>query len=302
MPPRILIISGGTSEERSVSLESGAAVQAALEEAGYGTGLWDPANIDAEAFPFADWDLAFPVLHGTGGEDGRLQNLLKKNRLPWIGSSAEASVRTFDKIQTRRLLSQQGIPVAPGMCLHEPASDCPDEFPVVVKPARQGSSIGISLVRHRRDWDAAVRNAYRLCDDIVVEQFISGREVSVPVIYGHLLPAVEVLPDGVWYDFDSKYRSQSTQYRADPPDLPPEVLRLARQACQACQVDGIARVDFRIDRAGRPFVLEINTIPGMTSHSLVPISAAAAGLSLPELCDRCVRHRLGEKPFSVHAE
>lgn len=289
---RVLVVCGGCSAEREVSVESGRAVEQALQEAGHVTGIWDPAERPVSSLNPADWDVVFPALHGTGGEDGVLYQRLEEFGLHWVGCSVAGSALTFDKSLTRTRLLQHGIPVPPGRTIQSTDAPRPQSYPVVIKPARQGSSIGVSLVRDDDQWMPGLADAFSFGTDVVVESYIDGREVSVPVIDNEVFPAVEIIVQDGWYDYRNKYEVETTEYRATPDDLPPGLGELAQQACAACEVDGIMRVDFRLDHSGQPYVLEINTIPGMTAHSLVPLSAAAAGLSLAELCDRCVRRRV----------
>ncbi|MCH2202222.1 MAG: D-alanine--D-alanine ligase [Fuerstiella sp.] len=289
---RVLVIFGGTSTEREVSLESGRAVADALRTSGHTVGEWDPAQ-GPETEPVADeWEIAFPMLHGTGGEDGVLHQQLRTIGLSWVGCSIDGSALTFDKSLTRTRLEEHGIPVARGTTINSPDSMPPLEFPLVVKPARQGSSIGISIVKHPEAWSGALSSAFSFCSEVVVESYVPGREISIPVIDGRAFPAVEIYVQDGWYDYHNKYESSTTHFRVGPTDLPETLASVAVKACEVCDVKGILRVDFRIDHCNRPYVLEINTIPGMTSHSLVPLSAAATGLSLAELCDRCVRSQL----------
>jgi D-alanine-D-alanine ligase len=229
------------------------------------------------------------MLHGTGGEDGVLQQTLQQAGLPWVGPGIAASRLTFDKVLTRQRLIEKGIPVALGETLRSADVPLPATFPVVVKPARQGSSLGVSVVTREEDWMAALENAMALCPDVIVEEYIEGREVSVPVIYGELFPVVEIVLTDGWYDYENKYVSDAAVYRLSPEDLPAGLCSLAQEACNACDAIGILRVDFRIDACGNPYVLEVNTIPGMTEHSLVPLSVAARGWSLPQFVDWCVK-------------
>ena len=289
---RILVIFGGRSAERSISLESGQAVAEALRAAGHSVGTWDPAEAPVATLKPADWDVTFPMLHGTGGEDGVLHQQLQAIGLPWIGCSIASSALTFNKSRTRERLQQHGIQVAPGVTMNTQDATAPFQFPLVVKPACQGSSIGISLVHCHEEWVPAFNTALAYSSQVVVESYVAGREVSIPVIDGEVFPAVEIIIPNGWYDYHNKYNSDETQYETAAQDLPANLGSLALQACQACGAAGILRVDVRIDQANQAYVLEINTIPGMTSHSLVPQSAAAAGLSLTELCDRCVRRRM----------
>lgn len=291
---RVLVIAGGDSTERAISLQSGECVARALAKAGHIVGRLDPVDQSVASIDRTKWDLAFPMLHGTGGEDGIVQRDLAAISLPWIGSSAESSALTFSKSLTRERLQGNGIRVAPGMTIQNDTFPAALQIPVVVKPDQQGSSVGVTIVREAHDWGPAVGYALSFGDRAVVESFIDGRELTVAVVDGEPLPPVEiVLPSG-WYDYDAKYISEATTYDVDPPGLPADLLATAVRACEVCSARGILRVDFRVDRAGRAYVLEINTIPGMTEHSLVPKAAAAAGMNLVEFCDRCVRRRYDE--------
>jgi len=286
---RVLVIAGGDSAERSVSLDSGTSVATALREAGHVVDLWDPSEHPISHLPADNWEAAFPMLHGTGGEDGSLQRQLESIDLPWVGSSQQASALTFNKARTREHLAANSLPVAAGRELHTESESTADRFPVVIKPSSQGSSVGITMVRNENEWTSAVRHALSLSKSAVEEEFVAGREFSVPILNGESLPAVEIVVADGWYDYANKYESNTTQYRVQPDDTPPELAELACRACQVCETSGIVRVDFRINSNGNVFILELNTIPGMTSHSLVPMSAAAAGISLSELCDLCIR-------------
>lgn len=286
---RILVVAGGASGERDVSLESGRTVAAALRDAGYVVGTWDPVAESPVEFDFGVWDMAFPMLHGTGGEDGVLHQLLQQAGLPWVGPGVAASRLTFDKALTRQCLIEHNIPVASGRLIHSLDAKLPATWPVVVKPAKQGSSLGVSVVTREEDWLPALEHAMALDTDVVVEDYIEGREVSVPVIYGELFPVVEIVLTEGWYDYQNKYVSDTAEYRLAPADLPSQLCSLARDVCDACDAAGILRVDFRIDLNGNPVVLEINTIPGMSAHSLVPRSVAARGWSLAQFCDWCVQ-------------
>ncbi len=285
---RVLVIFGGRSAERAVSLESGQAVAGALRSVGHTVGTWDPAATPMSDLHSADWDIAFPMLHGTGGEDGVLHRQLCAVGLPWVGCSIASSALTFDKSLTRARMQRYGIQVPLGTTITGRDTSAPIQFPVVVKPARQGSSIGVSMVRRQAEWGPAVDAALVWGSEVVVESYVAGREVSIPVIDGEVFPTVEIIVRDGWYDYDNKYKSDRTRYRVAPPDLPANMNSIALMACEVCGVEGIARVDFRINETNQAYVLEINTIPGMTIRSLVPRSAAAAGLSLSELCDRCV--------------
>jgi D-alanine-D-alanine ligase len=298
-PLRIVVLSGGTSAERDVSLESGRHVATALMERGHRVELVDPRETSFDTLA-ADTDIILPMLHGTNAEDGVLQRQLDSRGIPWLGSSAAASELTFNKIATRTVLMDAGLPVAPGVALsryssvaliHEAARSV--GFPLVVKPAEQGSSVGISIIHHKHDLDRAVHSATQWGSRFLIEQYIVGREVTVPVIDDCVFPAVEIIPNGSWYDYNAKYLDQATRYSVAPAGLPAGLNEIVLRACRACGVGAISRTDLRLDEWGRCWILEINTIPGMTSHSLIPMSAQAMGVSVGELCEQLLLRRLG---------
>jgi D-alanine-D-alanine ligase len=273
-------------------------VAAALEARGHDVVLMDPAASSWNDLP-PRTDIILPMLHGTGAEDGTLQRQLDALGVPWVGSSAAASELTFDKVATRAALCAAGLPVPPGLGIsasEDVAAVLTSAerlgWPVVVKPSRQGSSVGVSIVRSARELPAAWSEARKWDSEVVLEQYIAGREVTVPFVDGLALPVIEILPARAWYDYDAKYNDDATSYRVSPSGLPEGITGLVRRAIEVCGVSAISRTDLRVDRQGRCWILEINTIPGMTSHSLVPLAARAAGWSLGELCEQVLWRRL----------
>lgn len=295
----IAVLSGGDSAERDVSLESGQNVATALKERGHTVRMLDPKFAPLDSLP-AETQIVLPMLHGTGAEDGVLQTQLDRLGFPWLGSSAESSRLTFNKISTRTALQAAGLLVPAGVALnrfsspaliHEAARTV--GYPLVVKPAEQGSSVGISIVHSRDQLDSAVIEATRWGTRFLIEQYIAGREVTVPVVDSVVFPVVEIIPSGSWYDYHAKYVDEGTRYAVAPADLPANLNDIALRACHACGVSGICRPDIRVDEMGRCWILEINTIPGMTLHSLVPMSAASMGISVGELCEQMLLKKLG---------
>lgn len=302
---KILVLAGGNSAEREVSLNSGSCVAAALRARGHRVELLDPAGTAISDLKNELWDIVFPVVHGTGGEDGVLQRELLNAGLSYVGSSPECSALTFHKVKTNLLLKQHGIRVPDSLTVTQSEMNAATlqqlcEFAdfgsqrgcVVTKPPCQGSSIGVSIVLQKAQLENALKLAFEYGDECLVERFIAGRELTVPVIDGQPFPSIEVQAADQWYDYHSKYIDDRTRYLVNPPDLPEDLPGTAVAACELCGVTGIARVDFRVDPAGQAWVLEINTSPGMTSHSLVPKSAAAAGLDLGQLCEAVIESRL----------
>lgn len=300
---RVLVLAGGSSPEREVSLDSGECVAAAIRSMSHEVDMLDPATTPILAINPGRWDIVFPVVHGTGGEDGLLQSELAAVGIPYVGSSRTASELTFDKIRTNQLAGENGFRVPDSVVVHswptlseqQATVESLNAFEaggVVTKPPRQGSSIGISIVRKLSELRFALDLAFRYENRCLVERYIAGREVTVPVIDGVAFPAIEICPSAEWYDYTAKYVDDRTRYVVSPPNMPDTLAQTAVDICLLCGVEGIARVDFRVDTAGCCWLLEINTVPGMTSHSLVPKSAAATGLSLGELCEMAMLNQL----------
>ena len=290
---RIAVLSGGDSSERAVSLESGRCVARALVERGHDVCNLDPADFDLATVLPAEFDVVLPMLHGTGAEDGQLQRLLETLNIAWVGSSSAASALTFSKSATRDLLHRHGLLVAPGFTLSEPidaqqVQTLADQlgWPLVVKPDAEGSSVGISIINQPGQLSTALQCAWAWGRKVVIERYIPGREITVPVIDGIVFPTIEIIPASGWYDYAAKYKDDTTKYLVDPDGIPADIRLLASKAYGVCGVSGLSRIDFRLTPDGQLFILEINTIPGMTSHSLVPMSAAAKGLSLGQLCEQ----------------
>ncbi len=284
---------GGTSNEREVSLQSGKNVAEALSSLGKYEVV--PVMLDANdlaALP-AGVDACYIALHGGWGEDGGVQAALDARGIPYTGPGAAACRVTMDKIATKRLLDAAGVPNAAWSVATAVDPSPAADFPCVVKAPRDGSSVGVYLVKSPDDFPRAVADARRIDrekfggeGEALVEAFIPGREMTVGVLGEETLPVVEICAPNGWYGYDEKYNSSETRYPfiKDEPELEAELARIAIDAYRACGCRGVTRVDFRVDRAGRPFVLELNTSPGMTGHSLVPKAAAEAGLDFPHLC------------------
>lgn len=279
------MLKGGPSAEREVSLASGAAVAKALRESGY-----DVAEIDVTSesldLPSAV-EAVFIALHGTFGEDGGVQRILEKRKIPFTGSGSKSSALSFDKVASKQRFEAQAV-ATPRYEILMRGQPRTMPTPCVVKPPRQGSSIGVSKVLREEDWPAAAEAALAYGDEILVEAFIDGAELTVGVVGQQVLPVVEIrAPDG-YYDFTAKYTKGKTQYLVPAP-LDEEATRacqkLAWQAFGALECRGLGRVDIRLTPDGHPFVLELNSIPGFTETSLLPKAAKAVGLEFPALCE-----------------
>ncbi len=309
---RVAVLMGGVSSEREVSLRSGKAVVSGLAKLGH-----DAIAVDVESDGFdaldhlpRDVDAVFIALHGRFGEDGEVQRRLQQMRLPFTGSGPAASARAFDKAWTKKILQGAGVPVAPDVLLDWPyrakdvkaaiqrAESFADDG-LVVKPVREGSSVGVSICRGEytlKTLALAARAAWRARSfeqPVIVERFVKGRELTVAILGGLPLPPIEVVPALAFYDYKAKYDPTSgTRYRVAPDDLPPgvsvRVQEAALAAYDAVGCEDVARIDVRVDDAGQPFVLEVNTIPGLTATSLLPKAAQAAGIGFEQLCERLV--------------
>jgi D-alanine-D-alanine ligase len=305
---RIGVLMGGRSSERNVSLRTGQAVCQSLVRLGYDAVTIDVSDRLPDDLKDQKVGIAFLALHGPGGEDGTIQGFLETIGMPYTGSGVQASAVGMHKVVTKTMLAAHAIPVPAGSVVQR--GDAPSlagllkeaklKLPVVVKPASQGSTIGVTIVRRAAQWKNALALAHRYDSDAMVEAFIPGHEVTVGVLGGaggalKVLPAVEIVaPDG-FYDFTAKYQQGKTQYLCPAP-LPAKVLRqigeLGRRTFQVLGCEGAARVDFRITPKGRPYVLEINTVPGMTETSLLPLAAAQAGIEYDHLVGWILRSAL----------
>ncbi len=287
----ITLMLGGPSAEREVSLRSGAAVAQALRSLGHTVNELDP-RADEWSLP-ANTDLVFLALHGTYGEDGTVQRRLDELHVAYTGCDAEASRIAFDKHLTKLRCVAAGVPTARFALLDSAAASWPIGWdpPVVLKPVRQGSSVGLQFVERVAEWSQCLVEAFRFDTEVLMEEKIAGRETTVGILGAEPLPIVEVRPKTGVYDYQSKYTSGATEYLCPAPFDAPTTERIQSAALKAFEAVGgrdYARVDVMVRANGEPVVLEVNTLPGMTETSLLPKAAAAAGLSYPELCQRMI--------------
>lgn len=283
---KIAVLYGGPSNEREVSRASGTAVARALKEKGY-----DVVELDVhgrEIFLPQGIGAVFIAMHGTFGEDGQLQEILAQKGMPYTGSGPAASRLAFDKVASKRVFERAGINSARYEVLRR-GDTRTIPVPVVAKPPREGSSVGLSCVKQEQDWAAAFDRALAVDSEVLVEAFIEGRELTVGIVDGQVLPVVEIRPKGGVYDYEHKYTKGMTEYLCPAP-LTDEETRLcqslALRTYNALGARGMGRVDIRLTPDGFPFVLELNTIPGFTETSLLPKAAKAAGISFGDLCER----------------
>ncbi len=291
---RIAVLYGGWSPEREVSLQSGAAVLAALQSLHLDAYGLDVNKAGLYSSLQQGFDRAFIVLHGSGGEDGQVQALLELLGIPYTGSGVAASVLGMDKILSKKLWLQAGLPTPKFLEINsqetlkqltQALEQGEWHFPLMLKPAAQGSSIGVHKVYDFKQLDAAFADASQY-GAVLAEEFVSGREVTVSWIHGQTLPSVWIEVKSDFYDYHAKYISESTVYHCPSgfsAALEAELAALTQQALAALGVKGWARMDFIVDAADKPWLIEVNTVPGMTSHSLVPMAAKAQGWSFARL-------------------
>lgn len=296
------MLAGGDSPEREVSLRSGRAVTRALTVRGHRAVQFDPAGTDLDQLDWSQFDAVFLALHGPGGEDGTIQEQFDRLGVVYTGSDAAASRLAFSKSAAKERFISHRLPTPPYVLIH--ASDSPGRiraqaerigYPLVVKPDAQGSSIGVTIVRSPETLDASVDEAFRFGAFALIEKAISGTEWTVGVLDDLELPACRINPGREFFDYTAKYEDGETRYEFEF-DLPREVVaaieRVGREACRALGTRGMVRTDLRVDEQQRPWLLEVNTIPGLTETSLLPKAAARVGISFGELCERAFESAL----------
>ncbi|WP_224365212.1 D-alanine--D-alanine ligase [Hyalangium versicolor] len=293
---RIGVLMGGLSAERDVSLRTGAAVSKALRSLGYDVVDVDVGKDVAARLVAEKVDVAWIALHGRYGEDGSIQGLLESLFIPYTGSGVLASALGMEKVYAKQVFTHHGIPTPPykvfsdAQTARAAVDSLPFPFPVVVKPSREGSSVGVHVCKTKEAYLAAVEDASKYAGFLLVEQFIKGREVQGAVLDNEALGVIEVVPAREFYDAEAKYKAGSgTQYRFPAP-LPPDQYARVNEVClavhKALGCSGASRSDVIAIESGEVFVLEINTLPGMTETSLLPKIAAGRGIDFPALCER----------------
>ena len=287
----ITVMLGGPSAEREVSLRTGAAVARALRSLGHQVHELDPRD-PAWVLP-AGTEVVFLALHGTYGEDGTVQKQLDELGMVYTGCDAEASRVAFDKVLTKQACLKAGVPTARFLTVSSAQVPFPPDFapPLVAKPSRQGSSVGLQFIEQVADWPRALAESLKFDTEVLVEEKIVGRETTVGILDGEALPLVEVRPKSGPYDYRNKYTASATEYFC-PADFDAATTRAIQSAAlnafKAVGGRDYARVDVIVRSDGSPVVLEVNTLPGMTETSLLPKAAAAAGMSYAELCQRMI--------------
>ncbi|QEH45049.1 D-alanine--D-alanine ligase [Aggregatibacter actinomycetemcomitans] len=294
---KIAVLLGGTSAEREVSLNSGEAVLNALRKQGY-----DAHPIDPKIFPVATlkeqgFDRVFNILHGRGGEDGTMQGLLEQIGIPYTGCGVMTSALTMDKMRTKMLWKAFGLPVAEMeiVTTENRVNLNPESvvkklgLPLMVKPSLEGSSVGLTKVKAVDELESAVDFALKFDNTVLIEEWLAGDEFTVPVLDNEVLPSIKIVPEGEFYDYDAKYISDNTQYFCPAglsEEREQELRRLVKQAYDVVGCRGWSRIDVMADAEGKFRLVEVNTNPGMTSHSLFPKSAATVGYSFAQLVEK----------------
>jgi D-alanine-D-alanine ligase len=286
----VAVLMGGPSHEREVSLRTGAGCAAALRQLGYRVREIDLSDDAIRDLVLNRPQVVFVALHGTPGEDGTVQGLLELLRIPYTGSGVLASAVGMDKVRSKRMFEAVGVQT-PRWTVADSSMTSAPWLPCVVKPSLEGSSVGVSLVRDESEWSAAVTRCLTGRGLPLVEELIEGDELTVGLLDGELLGVVRIVANATFYDYEAKYQRNDTQYEVPAKlddALLSDVVLAAQQAYRALGCRGVARVDVMLQ--GRaPYVLEVNTIPGMTATSLVPKMAAARGMGFPELCERILQ-------------
>ena len=294
LPEKIAVLMGGPGSERDVSLATGRGVSKALRSLGA-----EIVEVDVHDENFAlpkDVDLAFITIHGTFGEDGQLQEILEKHGVAYTGDGVEASRAAFNKVLSKEKFREHGV-VTPEWEVIEVGQRPTISVPLVVKPARQGSTVGVVIVKDASELDSAMAEAAKYDRKLLIEKFVSGRELTIGILGDQTLPILEIIPKGGFYDFNNKYPFLNPQAGGGAEHVCParidsnKTKQVQKQALHAFRALGLVvygRVDVLLPDSGNPSVLEVNTIPGMTEASLLPEAAAAAGINYVDLCARII--------------
>jgi D-alanine-D-alanine ligase len=294
LPKKIAVLMGGPGSEREVSLATARGVSKALRSLGC-----EVVQIDVRAEHFDlpdDVDLAFNTIHGTFGEDGQIQRILELRGVPYTGDGADESALAFDKIRSKRKFRELGV-ATPEWEVIQAGQRPTLSLPIVIKPPRQGSTVGVVIVKTGRELESAQSEAAKYDRELLVEKYIPGRELTVGVLGEQILPVLEIIPKGGFYDFNTKYPFLNPQSGASAEHVCPakidadktrEIQEMAMRGFRSLGLQVYGRVDVVFAETGEPFVLEVNTIPGMTEASLLPEAAAAAGIGYVDLCARII--------------
>ncbi|MCH5331791.1 MAG: D-alanine--D-alanine ligase [Alistipes sp.] len=329
---KIALLAGGNSSERGIALQSARQIYEALDKDKYDIKVvdvhgrdWEYESPDGKRYPLdkndfsltvngerTEFDYALIIIHGTPGEDGKLQGYLDIMGIPYSSCSATSSVITFDKISTKRAVASRGIRVAKDMLLYKGDSADADEIvarlglPLFVKPNASGSSFGVTKVRSKEDIAKAVADAFAESDEVLIEEFIEGREMACGVMIAggkeYLFPVTEVISKNDFFDYEAKYTAGMSD-EITPADITPELKtelnKMTLDAYKVCRCRGVVRIDFIVASDGRPCLIEVNAIPGMSSGSIVPKQARAMGMSLGQLFDTVIADTCGKSDDAI---
>jgi len=301
-PMRIAVLAGGESAERAVSFQSGAAVARALHGRGHQVTQIDPADTDLTAVEWGNFDVAFLALHGPFGEDGQVQSILEAVGIAYTGSDASVSRLAFSKSASKERFIQHGVPTPPYVLIHESDTTARVQleaqklgYPLAVKPDGQGSSLGVSIIDSPEQLPQALTQCFDLDAFVILESAVVGTEWTVGLLDDLVFPLIQIETSRQFFDYQAKYEDDETVYRFEfalSPDVIQAIEHAGRRAGEALDTRGVVRVDIRLDRLHQPWVLEVNTIPGFTDHSLIPKAAARMGVGLGELCERAIQNCL----------
>ena len=302
---KVALLAGGSSGEKDISIASGKGAQEALKEAGIDVTWIDPAKRDdLRKLVDESFDVAFLCMHGKMGEDGTVQGFLEMLGIPYTCSHVQASAIAIDKVKSKILYERAGLKT-PASLSFEKGDPCDSTqiaeklgLPCVVKPATEGSALGVEIVNDIKSLEEAISRVFEIDDQMVIEQFIEGMEITVAILGNEKtkpLPIIQIVPSGDFYDFESKYAPGGSQHICPAPidpNLTEEIQSYAAKAHRALGCSGVSRSDFIIDANNQAWILETNTIPGMTATSLLPDAARAAGISFPQLCTQLIEFAL----------
>ncbi len=278
---RILVLMGGRSEEREISLKSGREVIKNLKEMGFEVDYCEPEALCEKLKEFKP-DFVFLALHGRYGEDGTVQGFLELMGIPYLGSDTKVSALCFDKDWTKRFLKDFGIKTPNWVCLREGEEVSWEKFPCVVKPARQGSSVGLFLVKGREELELALRRCFKFDGKVIIEEFVQGYDATVGILKGKVLPPIKIIPKKGIYDYESKYTKGLTRYEFLEGKVAQRLKETSLKIWKALELKDLARIDFRVSDEGEIYFLEVNTIPGMTELSLFPMACKKVGLNFKD--------------------
>lgn len=297
----VALLAGGASGERDISIASGQGAREALEEAGFNVMTFDPViRSDLRALMDGDFDVAFLCLHGKYGEDGTIQGMLEVLGIPYTGSGVWSSALAIDKIRAKVFYRHYGIPTPDSITMYDKPTMSGAEViekvgsPCVVKPANEGSALGVHIVKTPEEVDEALKESFSHDCEVLIETYIKGTELTVSVLGNDdpvALPIIKIVPQAEFYDFQSKYAPGGSQHICPAPLTPEETERVQKTALAAHKAlgcRGVSRTDIIMDEQGKCWTLETNTVPGMTSTSLLPDAGRAAGISFPELCTKLI--------------